>query len=397
MVDTPHLRVGNVYCGYYRRKPVEEGIMFSFRIRKNDSKTHARLGTVVTPRGCFATPAFMPVGTQATVKTLTPRELKEAGAEIILSNAYHLYIRPGLETIKHHQGLHSFMGWDGPILTDSGGYQVFSLARLRKVTTEGATFNSHFDGRLITFTPEKVIKAQEIIGSDIAMVFDECLAYPSLKRDVRKSVDLSVNWAGRSKKAHTQKKQALFGIIQGGMFLDLRKESLERTVEIGFDGYALGGLSVGEPNKLQYEIVSRIAPLMPASRPRYLMGVGYPLDILQTVASGIDMFDCVVPTRFGRNGSAFTSKGIIVVRNGKYASDMAPLDAHCQCYTCKNFSRSYVRHLLNCNEILGPKLVSYHNIHFFLTFMKKIRESIKKGTFSAFKNNFFRNYDEKLR
>ncbi len=370
---------------------------FNFIIKRKDVKTCARLGKVLTPHGCFETPAFMPVGTQATVKTLSPQELKDTGAQIVLSNAYHLYIRPGLEIIKKHKGLHRFMAWDGPILTDSGGYQVFSLARLRKITTEGATFNSHFDGRLIKFTPEKVIKAQEVIGSDIAMVFDECLAYPSPKSDVKKSVDLSINWAKRSKKAHKMKKQSLFGIVQGGMFLDLRKESLKRTVDIGFDGYAIGGLSVGEPNKLQYEIVSQIAPLLPVSQPRYLMGVGYPVDILQAVASGVDMFDCVVPTRFGRNGSAFTNNGIVVVRNGKYAKDMKPLDPRCECYTCKNFSRSYLRHLINCNEILGSRLVSYHNIYFFLSFMKKIRESINRGTFSIFKNNFLHKFDKKMR
>ncbi|MBU1864398.1 MAG: tRNA guanosine(34) transglycosylase Tgt [Candidatus Omnitrophica bacterium] len=380
-----------------KRRFVNSHSLTGFTLHKQDTQTDARLGTVSTPHGNFATPAFMPVGTQGTVKTLSPDDLKKAGAGIILSNAYHLFIRPGLEIIAKHKGLHSFMGWDGPILTDSGGYQVFSLARLRKVTLEGAIFNSHFDGKALMFTPEKVIKIQETIGSDIAMVFDECLPFPSTKKEVKKSLEITINWAKRSKKAHRLKKQALFGIIQGGMYKDLRKVSLERTVEIGFDGYALGGLSVGEPNQLMKQIVADIAPLMPRDKPRYLMGVGYPLDILEAVAAGIDMFDCVVPTRFGRNGSAFTHKGIIVVRNGKYAKDKKPLDKHCECYTCRNFTRSYIRHLLNCNEILGPRLVSYHNVYFFLSFMRDIRLSIKKGTFDAFRKKFVRNYNHLLR
>lgn len=370
---------------------------FSFKIRKKDTKTHARLGTITTPHGKIKTPAFMPVGTQATVKTLCPDDIKTAGADIILSNTYHLYIRPGLEVLRQHGGLHRFMGWDGPILTDSGGYQVFSLAKLRKVNHHGATFNSHFDGRVITFTPEKVMEIQEVIGSDIAMVFDECLPYPSTKEDAKKSLDLTMDWELRSKKAHRLKRQALFGIVQGGMYKDLRKEALERTVEIGFDGYALGGLSVGEPRHTMYELVHDIGPLMPADKPRYLMGVGYPLDLLESVAAGLDMFDCVIPTRFGRNGSAFTHAGVVVVRNGKYTHDMQPLDPQCDCYTCRNFTRSYLRHLFNCSEILGPTLVSYHNVYFLLSLMEKIRAHIGEGTFAAFKKKFEKNYDEKLR
>lgn len=370
---------------------------FGFKIRKNDATSAARLGTITTPHGKIKTPAFMPVGTQATVKTVSPAQLTEAGAHIILSNTYHLFIRPSLEILKLHKGLHRFMGWDGPILTDSGGYQVFSLAKLRKITDEGVTFNSHHDGRRILFTPENVVQAQEIIGSDIAMVFDECLSYPSEKKAVKKSLDLTVEWARRSKKAHRLRRQALFGIVQGGMFADLRRESLERTVEIDFPGYALGGLSVGEPPELMYEIVSEIAPCMPAGKPRYLMGVGYPRDILQAVSSGIDMFDCVIPTRYGRNGSAFTMKGIVVVRNGKYAKDTKPLDPACDCYVCKTFTRSYVRHLINCGEILGASLVSYHNIYFYLAFMEKIRLAIVSGCFRDFKRSFLRNYDEKMR
>jgi queuine tRNA-ribosyltransferase len=370
---------------------------FRFKVRKKCAKTHARLGTITTPHGKIRTPAFMPVGTQATVKTQRPDDLKKAGADIILSNTYHLYIRPGLEIIKLHKGLHRFMGWDRPILTDSGGYQVFSLAKLRKITKDGATFNSHFDGRAITFTPEKVVEIQEIIGSDIAMVFDECLSYPSSKSDVRKSMELTLDWARRSKKAHRLRRQALFGIVQGGMFTDLRIESLERTVAIDFPGYALGGLSVGEPTDLLYTIVQEMAPRMPQNKPRYLMGVGRPQDLIHAVSAGIDMFDCVIPTRYARNGSAFTAKGIVVVRNGKYAKDTGPLDQSCDCYTCKHFSRSYLRHLLNCGEILGASLVSYHNIYFFLNLMHKIRASIHAGTFTSFKQRFLRNYDEKMR
>jgi queuine tRNA-ribosyltransferase len=370
---------------------------FNFKLIRKDTKSYARLGKVTTAHGTFDTPAFMPVGTQGTVKTLSPRDLKEAGAQIILSNAYHLFIRPGLEIIKKVGDLHDFMGWHGPILTDSGGYQVFSLARLRKVTPEGAVFNSHFDGKLITLTPESVVKIQETLGSDIAMVFDECLPYPSSKEKVKESLDLTITWAKRALEARRKKSQALFGIIQGGTYVDLRKESLEKTVALPFDGYALGGLSVGEPTNVMYDIISRVAPLMPECKPRYLMGVGLPLNLLEAVSHGIDMFDCVIPTRYGRNGSAFTQKGIVVVRNGKYASDKKPLDTQCACYTCQNFSRAYLRHLLNCGEILGPRLISYHNVYFFLTLMKNIRRALKTGDFARFKKTFCKNYDDEQR
>ncbi len=368
-----------------------------FKVRKNDDKTHARLGTVTTHHGKFQTPAFMPVGTQATVKTLRPEDLKACGAEIILSNTYHLYIRPGMDIMKSQGGLHKFMNWDGPILTDSGGYQVFSLAKLRKVTAKGATFNSHHDGRKIEFTPESVVDIQQTIGSDIAMVLDECLPYPCGKTDAAKSLDITVDWARRSKKHHKLKRQSLFGIVQGGMHKDLRKESLERTVEIGFDGYAIGGLSVGEPSEILHEYAHYVGPLMPKGTPRYLMGVGYPIDILEAVSAGIDMFDCVIPTRYGRNGSAFTKKGLVVVRNAKYADSKDPIEKGCSCYTCRNYTRSYIRHLVNCNEILGSTLITYHNIFFYLNMMREIRESIKSGTFNTYKKRFIRNYDEKIR
>ncbi len=370
---------------------------FEFELQKKDPKTKARLGLVKTTRGNFHTPAFMPVGTQATVKTFTPRELEDLGAEIILSNAYHLYIRPGIDIISRAGGLHQFMAWKGPLLTDSGGYQVFSLAKLRKVTPEGAVFNSHFDGREIRFTPELVVEIQEALGSDIAMVFDECPPFTENKAQVRKSMEVTLAWAKRSRACHTLKTQALFGIVQGGFFADLRKESLERTVEIDFDGYALGGFGIGEPDGKMDEILAGIGPAMPEDKPRYLMGIGTPLDILEAVNVGMDMFDCVNPTRYGRNGSAFTRLGRRVVRNGAYAEDMAPLDEKCGCYTCENFSRSYLRHLFNADEILGPRLLSLHNIHFFLELMRNIREAIAEDRFEKFKKSFKNHYDEEMR
>lgn len=339
----------------------------------------------------------MPVGTQGTVKTFTPHEVEELGAQIILGNAYHLYIRPGLDILRQAGGLHAFMGWRGPVLTDSGGYQVFSLTKLRKITPEGVLFNSHFDGHEIFLTPELVIEIQETLGSDIAMVFDECPPYTEDKQAVRKAVEITAAWARRSKNCHAMKEQALFGIIQGGNFIDLRKDSLERTVEIGFDGYALGGYGLGESDESRFYAWQELLPLLPSGKPRYLMGIGIPLDILEAVSSGADMFDCVNPTRYGRNGSAFTTRGRLVIRNGVYAGDMAPLDASCSCYTCRTFSRSYLRHLFNCNEILGPRLLSLHNLHFFLDFMRQIREAIAGGTFLSFKKSFKNQYDETMR
>ncbi len=369
----------------------------SFSLLTSDPNSKARTGCVHTSRGVFETPAFMPVGTQGTVKTMSPRELEEAGAQIILGNAYHLYIRPGLEILKKAGGLHKFMTWPHPILTDSGGFQVFSLAKLRKLTEEGAVFNSHFDGREILFTPELVIEIQEVIGSDIAMVFDECPHADAGFEYVKKSLNLTIEWAKRSKKAHKLQNQQLFGIIQGGKFMDLRKESLERTVEIGFDGYALGGVSVGESKDEIIKIVREMGPAMPKDHARYLMGVGTPLDLLMAVEAGFDMFDCVNPTRYGRTGTAFTRRGKIVVRNGNYAEDQKPLDETCGCYACKNFSRSYIRHLVNCREILGDRLLSYHNVYFFLALMREIREAVRGGTFSSFKKQFESQYDDELR
>ncbi len=370
---------------------------FQFEVGIQDSPTRARTGIVRTPHGVFHAPAFMPVGTQGAVKGLTPRDLEGVGAEIILANAYHLFVRPGIEIIQEAGGLHRFMGWPGPILTDSGGYQVFSLSRLRKVTEEGVLFQSHFDGREIFLTPERVIEIQEVLGSDIAMVFDECPPYGQDPKEIKESLDLTVQWAKRAKARHARDGQALFGIIQGGIFEDLRQESLEKTVELDFQGYGLGGLFVGEPKEETLKILERIAPLMPADRPRYLMGAGTPLELLEAVASGIDLFDCVNPTRYGRNGSAFTRKGLVVIRNGKYNRDLKPIDETCACYTCQNFSRSYLRHLFNCQEMLGPQLVSLHNVFFFLEFMRQIRREIEAGTFSSFKINFESQFDSNHR
>ena len=339
----------------------------------------------------------MPVGTQAAVKALTPRDLRELEAEIILSNAYHLYIRPGIDIITQFGGLHRFMGWDGPILTDSGGYQVFSLSRLREITEEGVRFHSHFDGREIFLTPEKVIEIQEAIGSDIAMAFDECPPPARNREKIRESLERTLRWSERAKKRRRLESQALFGIIQGGIFPELRRESLERTVEIGFDGYAVGGLCVGESKEETLAVLDAVLPEMPADKPRYLMGVGTPLDFLEAVERGADMFDCVNPTRYGRTGAAFTGGGLLVIRNAKYQGDERPVAEDCGCYACRHFSRAYVRHLFNAGEMLGPQLLSIHNVHFFVRFLKTIRGKIRAGEFAAFKREFVNRFDSQIR
>jgi queuine tRNA-ribosyltransferase len=368
-----------------------------FELIKKDSDTKARAGIVHTAHGSFETPVFMPVGTQATVKSLAPRELEEIGAQIILSNAYHLYIRPGIDIISELGGLHKFMAWKKPILTDSGGYQVFSLAKLRSISDEGVTFNSHFDGREIFLTPEEVIKTQESLGSDIAMIFDECPSHDASLLQVEEAVSRTIHWAKRAKTVHQKENQLLFGIIQGGQFLDLRKRSFEETVAIGFDGYAIGGVSVGEPREEMKKVTREIAPLLPEDKPRYLMGVGTPVDFFWAVESGVDMFDCVNPTRYARNGCAFTRSGKVIVRNGEYARSEKPIDETCQCYACRNFSRGYLRHLLNCEEILGHRLISYHNVYFFVSLLNQIRESIRENKFLEFKKEFLLHYDENAR
>lgn len=365
----------------------------SFSVQSRDPLSQARTGMMMTAHGSFETPAFMPVATQGSVKAVMPRDLKEAGTQIILSNAYHLYIRPGIDIISQFGGLHRFMGWDGPILTDSGGYQVFSLSRLREISEAGVKFFSHFDGSEIFMTPERVIEIQEAIASDIAMVFDECPPATKDREKIRRAVEMTLLWAERSKKHHRLSSQALFGIIQGGVFEDLRLESLERTVAIGFDGYALGGLCVGEEKEEMLKVLDAVMPRMPKDRPRYLMGVGTPLDFLEGVERGADMFDCVNPTRYGRNGAAFTSQGLVVVRNAKYQSDAGPLDEKCDCYACGNFSRAYIRHLVNTEEMLGAQLLSLHNVHFFVRFLETIRSKIRSGEFAQFKKDFMNHFD----
>ncbi len=398
-VSMPHALDGDLNDSRKNRSETtkKDPLAFGFKITSRDALTHARTGIVQTAHGSFETPVFMPVGTQGTVKALTPSDLKEIGAEIILSNTYHLFVRPGMEILQQFGGLHRFMGWKGPILTDSGGYQVFSLSRLRKITEEGASFHSHFDGKEIFLSPEKVMEIQETIGSDIAMIFDECPPPTKDRKKIQESLDLTLRWAARAKKHHRLERQALFGIIQGGFFPDLRKESLSRTVEIGFDGYALGGLCVGESKEDTLGVLDAVMPFMPEDKPRYLMGVGTPLDFLDAIERGADMFDCVNPTRYGRNGAAFTDTGMIVVRNSKYSSDESPLMPGCLCYCCENFSRAYLRHLFNCDEMLGPQLVSIHNVSFFIDFVKAIRKKIQEGKFQTFKKEFMSRFDPEMR
>ena len=372
--------------------------MIDFKITHKDSSTRARCGLLTLERGAIETPVFMPVGTQATVKTLSPKELEECCAQIILTNAYHLFLRPGLDIIKEAGGLHKFMNWHAPILTDSGGYQIFSMSLLRRVKDEGVDFQSHLDGTRHFLTPEEVIRIQHALGSDIMMPLDECVHYPVSHDQAKIAVERTTHWALRSKREWEKNGSgALFGIIQGSTYQDLRKKSLDELVEVGFDGYCLGGLSVGEPHDLRYNILQFLADDLPKDSPRYLMGVGLPEDILQAVSLGIDMFDCVVPTRYGRNGSAFTHQGKITVRNGAFAHDRSPLDEECPCYCCQNFTKSYLRHLFNAGEILGLRLVSYHNVYFFLDLMKNARRAIREERFGEFKKEFERKFNSPRR
>lgn len=367
-----------------------------FSLLKKDTKTGARRGEIRTVHGTIQTPVFMPVGTQATVKGLFPRELEEFNAEIILGNTYHLYLRPGMDIMKQAGGLHSFMGWNRPILTDSGGFQVFSLAELRKISREGVEFQSHIDGSYHFFTPEKVVDIQHVLGSDIIMVLDECVPYPSDYKYTCNSMDITLEWAQLCKKHHIKSgsESGLFGIVQGGVYKDLRKSCSFALQDIGFDGYAIGGLSVGEPQDIMYDIAHHTVEFLPAEKPRYFMGCGYPEDLLTMVEFGIDMFDCVIPTRFGRNGTAFTVNGRVPVKNGSYKSDFSPLDPECDCYTCRTFSRAYLRHLFNTNEMLGPVLLSLHNVYFFLNLMKHVRNAIDNQTFSEYKKQFLMRFHE---
>ena len=365
---------------------------FRYELLKECKETGARAGLLHTAHGTFKTPMFMPVGTQATVKTLTPQMLKEVKAQIVLSNTYHLFLRPGEDLIKEAGGLHKFMGWDGGLLTDSGGFQVFSLSAMRKITEEGVAFRSHIDGSKRFLSPEIATQVQMALGSDIAMVFDECIPYPADYDYALASTDRTTRWAKRCKEVHDHPYQVLFGIVQGGMYPELRKRSAEALQEIDFPGYSIGGLSVGESKELMYEVLEATTPLLPKHKPRYLMGVGTPDCLVEGVARGVDMFDCVYPTRVARNGTVLTHKGRLVVRNAEYARDFAPLEEGCTCYTCQNFSRAYLRHLFKAEEILGLELASIHNIHFLLRLMEEAREAIMEDRFPEFKKSFWELY-----
>ena len=357
-------------------------------------QTGARRGVIHTPHGDIQTPVFMPVGTQATVKSMTPDELKnEIDAKIILSNTYHLYLRPGEEVIQEAGGLHKFMNWDRAILTDSGGFQVFSLSGLRKITEEGVEFRSHLDGRRIKFTPESVMHTENILGSDIMMAFDECCPYPSTYDYTKKSMERTTRWAERCKAAHARPDdQALFGIIQGGFYKDLREKSARDLAKLDLPGYAIGGISVGEPKEEFLDILRFTAPLMPENKPRYLMGVGSPDYLIEAAMAGIDMCDCVLPTRIARNGTAMTWNGKVVIRNATYERDFTPLDPECDCYTCKNYTRAYIRHLVKTKEIMGTRLISYHNLYFLTKLMERVRIEIENDNLLNFKEEFYKKY-----
>ncbi|MDH4234324.1 MAG: tRNA guanosine(34) transglycosylase Tgt [Gallionella sp.] len=364
----------------------------NFILHKTDGL--ARRGTLQLAHGTVQTPAFMPVGTYGTVKAMSPVELHEIGAHIVLGNTFHLWLRPGLEVIEAHGGLHRFMGWDGPILTDSGGFQVFSLGALRKITEEGVKFQSPVNGDKLFLTPEESMRIQRVLNSDIVMIFDECTPYPASEAEAASSMRLSLRWAARSRAAHDGgaahdgNPNALFGIVQGGMYEKLRDESLAGLANIGFDGYAIGGLSVGEPKEDMLRILAHTAPQMPQDKPRYLMGVGTPEDIVAAVAQGIDMFDCVMPTRNARNGMMFTRHGDIKIKNAQYRLDMKPLDEQCACYTCRNFTRAYLHHLHRLGEILGARLNTIHNLHYYLQLMGEIRSAIEANAFAGFVADF---------
>jgi queuine tRNA-ribosyltransferase len=349
----------------------------------------ARRGRMQFERGTVETPAFMPVGTLGTVKGMTPEEVKDTGAQICLGNTFHLMLRPGTQIIQQHGDLHDFMNWDKPILTDSGGFQVFSLGELRKITEEGVTFRSPINGEKILLTPEKSMQVQRELGSDIVMIFDECTPFPATQAEARSSMELSLRWAERSKKAHEGNKSALFGIIQGGMYEELRDISLKGLTDIEFDGYAIGGLSVGEPKEDMMRILEHTAPKMPEQKPRYLMGVGKPEDLVEAVRRGIDMFDCVMPTRNARNGHLFISSGVVKIRNAVHRTDTGPLDENCDCYTCKNYSRAYLHHLDKTNEMLGGRLNTIHNLRFYQKVMSDMRDALDNDTFDKFVEAFY--------
>ena len=363
-----------------------------FELLHVDSKTGARRGVIHTRHGDIQTPIFMPVGTIANVKGIREEELKEIGAQIILSNTYHLNLRPTSEVVKEFGGLHKFMNWDRPILTDSGGFQVFSLAKIRDIKEEGVTFRSHIDGRKLFMSPEDSIRIQENLGADIIMSFDECIPYPADYEYSKKSTERTIRWAKRGKEAHKKEGQFLFGIVQGGMYKDLRKMCVEELTKLDFPGYSIGGLSVGEPHELMKEMLEYTTKLLPENKPRYNMGIGTPDYIFDSVLAGVDMFDCVYPTRIARHGQAITSHGKVTIRNAKYKLDKGPLDEECDCFVCKNYTRGYLRHLISCNEILGMRLVSYHNLYFLSKLTERIREEIENDNLLNFRNEFYKKY-----
>lgn len=359
-----------------------------FEVTAEDGGTAARCGVLRTPHGAVETPAFMPVGTQATVKALMPRDLEQVGVEMLLGNAYHLEVRPGSELIRRAGGLHRFCGWERPILTDSGGFQVFSLARLRRVTDDGVEFQSPIDGQMRFFTPEGAVQIQNALGADVIMAFDECVGYPCERVRAESAMRRTLRWAARCRAAHRESGQALFGIVQGSTFEDLRRQCAEELIGMEFDGYAIGGVSVGEGPDLMRRVVDWMAPVLPREKPRYLMGVGTPEDLMEFVGMGIDLFDCVMPTRNARGACAFTSEGKLKLRNARYREDFGPLDRGCACYTCRTFSRAYLRHLFVCREMLAGMLVSLHNVGFYMDLMRRCREAIRCGLFAQFAREF---------
>ena len=364
-----------------------------YELLKQEKNTKARLGKLHTNYGVYDTPMFMPVGTQATVKTLSPEELKAMNSAVILSNTYHLWLRPGADIVEKAGGLHKFMNYDGPILTDSGGFQVFSLAKPKDISEEGVKFKSHLDGSNLFLTPEISIGVQNKLDSDIAMSFDECIPYPASYEYAKRSTERTLRWARRGKEVFNNERQSLFGIVQGGEYTDLREYSAKETVKIGFDGYSIGGTSVGEGKDVMYKMIEDGIRYLPDDKPRYLMGVGEPFDILEGVERGIDMFDCVLPTRIARHGNAFTRDGKMNIKNAKYKDDFAPIESDCDCYACKNYTRAYIRHLITSNETFGARLLSIHNIRFLIKLTEEIREAIKNDNFLEYKENFKRRYE----
>ncbi|MFL6541059.1 MAG: tRNA guanosine(34) transglycosylase Tgt [Chthoniobacterales bacterium] len=363
-----------------------------FQLLKTDHESKARRGRLTTAHGVIETPAFMPVGTQGSVKAVSPRELRELKAQIILGNTYHLFVRPGMDVIRHFGGLHRFMNWDGPILTDSGGYQIFSLGKIRKITEEGAHFQNHLDGTPTFISPEMAMEIQATLGSDIAMVLDECPPWPCEHDYAAKSLEMTVRWAKRSKEATHADGQLVFGIVQGATFDGLRREAAEATVQIGFDGYAIGGVSVGEPEPLMMKAVEDSEPFLPNDKPRYAMGLGTPPQLIELIARGVDMFDCVLPTRLARNGTAFTATGTLNLKNAEFTLDKGPIEEACTCPACREFARGYIRHLVKAEEILGLRLITLHNLHFYLELAAKARTAIENGTFAEFRRGFVGNY-----